>query len=171
MSKVSLMRLFGVEKLKSYQNNTGLFKNKVLDVAIAEIKKYTELDVWYVEQKKGRAIVGFDLHWTTGENITGATKGQIRELKAIVDAIHADMFEYINLKEDQAREQAINLVRKTEEMKIHTEEPICITRERADFLIQDANWSLRELERLLEADRKPKPQFYNWLEEREAPTT
>jgi len=171
MSKVSLMRLFGVENLKSYQNNTGLFKNKVLDVAIAEIKKYTELDVWYVEQKKGRAIVGFDLHWTTGENITGATKGQIRELKAIVDAIHADMFEYINLKEDQAREQAINLVRKTEEMKIHTEEPICITRERADFLIQDANWSLRELERLLEADRKPKPQFYNWLEEREAPTT
>lgn len=167
ISKEALMSLFGVEDRKTYQKNTGDFKKMVLDVAIAEIKQYTELDVWYVEQKEGRAIVGFDLHWTTGENVIAATKGQIRELKTVVDVIHRDMFEYINLKEDKAREQAIDLVRKTEEMKIHTVEPICITKERADFLIQDANWNLRELERLLEADRNPKPPFYNWLDERE----
>lgn len=170
VSKDALMRLFGVEEKRTYLNNTGRFKKTVLDVAVAEINTYTELDVWYTEEKEGRAIVGFDLHWTTGKNVIGATKGQIKELKAIVDAIHADMFEYINLKDDKTREQAINLVRKTEEMKVHTEEPICITKERADFLIKDANWSLRELERLLEADRNPNPPFYNWLEERETPT-
>lgn len=39
------MKLFGVEYVKSYQNNTGLFKNKVLDVAIKEINRLTELEV------------------------------------------------------------------------------------------------------------------------------
>lgn len=167
ISKDALMKLFGVEDKKTYQNNTGRFKKTVLDVAVAEINTYTELDVWYTEEKEGRAIVGFDLHWSTGKSAISATKGQIKELKAIADAIHSDMFEYINLKEDKARERAIDLVRKTEEMKIHTVEPICITKERADFLIQDANWNLRELERLLEADRNPHAPFYNWLDERE----
>lgn len=166
ISKDALMKLFGVEDKKTYQNNTSDFKKTVLDVAIAEIKQYTELDVWYVEQKKGRAIIGFDLYWTTGENVISATKGQIKELKAIVDAVHEDMFKYINLNDEKNRQQAIDLVRKTEEMKTHTEEPVCITRERADFLIQNANWNLQELERLLEAKGKPKVPFYNWLEER-----
>lgn len=52
ISKEALMRLFGVENKKTYQNNTGRFKNTVLDVAIAEINQYTELNVWYVEENK-----------------------------------------------------------------------------------------------------------------------
>lgn len=50
-------------------------------------------------------------------------------------------------------------------MHVDAEEPICITKERAERLIMDANWMLRELECLLEADKKSKPVFYNWLEE------
>ena len=39
------MSLFGVEEKKSYQNNTGAFKKRVLDIAIEEINEFTELDV------------------------------------------------------------------------------------------------------------------------------
>ena len=140
-------------------------KRGVLDVAIAEINQYTELNVWYVEEKKGRAIVGFDLHWSTGEKVDSATKKQIKELKTILNAIHEDMFKYINLQNSENRQAAIEIVRNSESMHVYTEEPICITKERAERLIMDANWMLRELERLLEADKNSKPLFYNWLEE------
>jgi plasmid replication initiation protein len=165
ISKDALMRLFSVENKKTYQRNTGDLKKTVLDVAIAEINQYTEFKVWYVEEKKGRTIVGFDLHWSTGEKVNSATKKQIKELEIILNAIHEDMFKYINLRNDESRQTAIELVKAAEMMNVYTEEPICITKERAERLIMDANWTLRELERLLEADKKSKPVFYNWLEE------
>jgi plasmid replication initiation protein len=164
ISKEALMRLFGVENKKTYQNNTGRFKNTVLDVAIAEINQYTELNVWYVEEKQGRTIVGFDLQWSTGEKLDGATKKQIKELKTILNAIHEDMFKYINLQNGENRQAAIEIVRDSEAMLIYTEEPICITKDHAERLIMNANWMLRELERLLEADKNSKLPFYNWLE-------
>jgi plasmid replication initiation protein len=165
ISKKGLMKLFGVDKIKSYENNTGLFKKRVLDVAVGEINQYTELNGWYVEEKMGRAIVGFDLHWSTGEKVDSATKKQIKELKTILNAIHEDMFKYINLRNDENRQTAIEHVKAAEMMNVYTEEPICITKERAKRLIMDANWMLRELERLLAADKNSKPVFYNWLEE------
>ena len=143
----------------------AISKGTVLDVAIAEINQYTELNVWYVEEKKGRTIVGFDLHWSTGEKVDSATKKQIKELKTILNAIYEDMFKYINLRNDENRQTAIELVKAAEMMNVYTEEPICITKERANRLIMDANWMLRELERLLETDKSSKPVFYNWLEE------
>jgi plasmid replication initiation protein len=165
VSKKGLMRLFGVEEIKSYENNTGLFKKRVLDVAINEVNQYTELNAWYVEQKEGRAIVGFDLHWSTGEKMTSATNKQIKELKTILNAIHEDMFNYMNLRNDENRQAAIELVRKAETMYIYIEEPISITKEHADHLITDANWMLGELESFLEADKNSKLPFYNWIEE------
>ena len=165
LSKDALMRLFGVENRKTYTQSTAQFKRGVLDVAIEEINKYTEFEVWYVEEKKGRAIIGFDLYWSTGEKVDSATKKQIKELKTILNAIHEDMFKYINLRNDENRQTAIEHVKTAEMMNVYTEEPICITKERADRLIMDANWMLRELERLLEADKNSKPVFYNWLEE------
>lgn len=165
ISKEALMNLFGVEHRKTYQKNTGDFKRTVLDVAITEINNYTELEVSYKDQKKGRSIVGFELYWTTGEKVPGATRKQLVELRSVLDAIHSDMFKYIDLKDDSNREQAINLVRQAEEMTIYTGEPICITKSHAEKLLLDANWILQELERLLEADKNPKP-FYNWLEEK-----
>lgn len=167
ISKDALMRLFGVEETKTYLKNTGRFKKTVLDVAIEEVNKYTELEVWYKEEKEGRAITGFDLIWSNGKKESSATKKQIKELQSILDIIFNDMFEYINLNNEKNRQRAIELVRTTEDMKIYLDEPICITAEKADFSIQKANASLGELEQMLAAEREPKPQFYNWLEERE----
>jgi plasmid replication initiation protein len=165
LPKEALMKLFNVENRKTYIESTAQFKRGVLDVAIAEINKYTELEVWYVGEKKGRAIVGFDLHWSTGEKVDSATKKQIKELKTILNAIHQDMFKYINLRNDENRQTAIELVKAAEMLNVYTEEPICITKERAERLIMDANWMLKELERLLEVDKNSEPIFYNWLEE------
>lgn len=167
ISKDALMRLFGVENKKTYQSNTGDFKKTVLDVAIAEINALTELEVRYKDEKQGRSIVGFDLIWSNGKTTGSATKKQIKELKSILDIIFDDMFKYINLKNDENRQHAIELVRASEEMKIYLDEPICITKEKADLLIKKANWNLGELERLLEVERDSKPLFYNWLEEKE----
>lgn len=167
ISKESLMKLFGVEKTKTYLENTGRFKKSVLDVAIQEVNEHTELEVWYKDEKEGRSIVGFDLIWSNGEKLTSATKKQIKELKSILDIILDDMFKYINLNDEKNRRRAIDLIRATEEMKIYLDEPICITKEKADLSIQLANQNLQELEQLLEMERNPKPQFYNWLEERE----
>jgi plasmid replication initiation protein len=164
ISKEALMKLFGVEDRKTYLKSTAQFKRGVLDVAINELNKYTEFEVWYVEEKQGRSIVGFDLHWSTGEKVASATKKQIKELKTILNAIHEDMFNYINLRNDENRQAAIELVRNSEAMHVYTEEPICITKERAERLIMDANWMFKELERLLEADTNSKLPLYNWLE-------
>ena len=164
MSKEALMNLFGVENKKTYQQNTGEFKRGVLDVAVSEINEHTELEVRYKEEKKGRAIVGFDLIWSHGKTVKSATKKQIRELKANLDVIFEDVFKFINLRDDHNRQQAIDIVKKMEEINSNLEEPICITYEKADALLLQAKWNLMELNRLLEENQKEKPPFYNWLE-------
>lgn len=74
LSKCALMKLFGVQDRVTYQKNTSDLKKMVLDVAIAELSEYTELEVWYTEKKVGNKITGFVLHWSTGENIKAATE-------------------------------------------------------------------------------------------------
>lgn len=173
VSKEELMELFGVQNVKSYQENTGLFKKRVLDVAIKEIETFTELEVPYKLEKKGRAITGFRLEWSTGTKITSATQKQIKEIQSIIDIVFDDMFQYVNINDETDRQRAITLMQEIEEMRLYTIESIGITSEKASNLIQKAAWNFRELNRLLEKNHKPvsseskkKVEFYNWLEER-----
>lgn len=174
ISKDDLMELFGVKNVKSYQDNSGLFKKRVLDVAISEINEHTELEVKYKVEKEGRSITGFRLEWSSGAKITGATKKQIKELQGIVDIVFEDMFQYVNINDENDRQRAINLMQEIEQMRGFTDESIGITSEKANSLIQKAVWNFRELNRLLEKNHKPispesrkKVEFYNWLEERD----
>lgn len=168
ISKEALLRLFGVDDRPTYVKSTAQFKRGVLDVAVSEINKYTELEVWYLEEKKGRAIVGFDIHWSTGEITNSATLKQIKELRTILNAVYEDMFSYVNLKDDDDRQSAIELIRKCEEMRTYTDEPICITKERASLLIQNANSYLSRLEYMADVNRRGKMKFYDWLKERDS---
>lgn len=166
ISKESLMKLFSVENTKSYQKNTGLFRQKVLDVAIEEVNEYTELEVRYNTEKKGRSIVGFDLIWSNGTSQRSATKQQIKELKITVDTIIQDSLIYVDLNDEKNRQRAITIVQETKGMIPHTSEPICITREKADGMIQKANDNLKELNTMLEKEKGRDTSFYyNWLEE------
>lgn len=173
ISKDALMRLFGVENKKTYQKNTGDFKKMVLDVAIREINKYTELEVRYNVEKEGRAITGFDVIWSNGQKLSSATKKQIKEIKSIVDIVFEDMFDYMNLDSEVDRLRARDLILEIENMREFTTEPISITSEKANSVIQKAVLSFRELNRLLQQNHKVLPpnsvkkvKFYNWLEDR-----
>lgn len=167
ISKEALMRLFGVENVKSYSGNTGLLKKKVLDAAIAEINKYTEFEVWYKEERNGRSITGFDLHWSCGKKLASATKKQIKELKTVVEAILDGALDYIDLEDKELRERAKMLIHEVMDYKEFIGEPICITNERADFLLLKINSIFKELEGMKQRDKeKNAPSFYNWLEER-----
>lgn len=173
ISKEAIMRLFGVENKKTYKENTGRFKKTVLDVAIKEINALTDLEVRYNEEREGRTIIGFDLIWSNGKKLSSATKKQIKEIQSILDIVFEDMFQYININDENDRQRAIDLIREIENMREFTGEPICITKEKADDLIKKAVWNFKQLNGLLQKNHKvlspesaKKVQFYNWLEDR-----
>lgn len=173
ISKNELMELFGVQDINSYQINTAMFKKRVLDIAIKEINKHTELEVSYKSLKEGRTITGFKIDWSNGIKLTSATKKQINEIKNIVDTSFDNMFQYVDLDNTQDRQRAIDLVRKIEKLRIFTGDDIGITSEKASQLIQTAILDFNNLNHLLEKnnlelsrDTVKKVQFYNWLEDR-----
>lgn len=173
ISKEDLMKLFGVQDTKTYLENTGRFKKSVLDVAITEINKHTELEIRYNVKKEGRTISSFDLIWSNGQKLTSATKKQIKEIECIVEVVFEDMFQYVNVDDKEDRQRAINLIREIEGMQEFTVEPINITKEKADELIRKSVWNFQELNRLLEKNHQAmspesvkKVKFYNWLEDR-----
>lgn len=166
ISKEALMKLFGVENTKSYQSNTGVFKQKVLDVAINEINQYTELEVGYNVQREGRAIVGFDLIWSNGNQQKSATKKQIKELKLTIDTVFEDVFKFVDIDIKERRQRAIQIIDEMKAMKPYTEEPIAITSEFADKQLEKASDYLRELNALLTIkDKRDTSFYYNWLED------
>lgn len=166
LSKDALMKLFGISENKSYQSNTGLIKKKVLDVAIAELNQFTELKVWYEEKKEGRAITGFELHWSTGVNIEAATKAQLEELDTILKAIEKDMFVYIDLEDKKNLDEAKKILKESREMQDILMGG-SLTKDYVTKLLLESKRNLHTLERLLEKDQKKIPEFYNWLEQRD----
>lgn len=174
-TKEELLKLFGVENVKTYNRDTAVFKKGVLDKAISEVNNYTEYDVRYECRKNGRSIVAFDIIWTVGGTVQKATRKQIADIQRIIDTVFTNMLEYVNLKNDMHRERAITLVRELEGMKAIVSDNGGITKEYATELYKKAETSLEELEYMLEYNRMAaeqtqtestnKVEFYNWLEE------
>lgn len=164
-TKSELMALFNVEGVKSYQTNTSLFKNKVLDVAIDEINQYTELEIeHYTEIKKGRAIIGFDLHWSTGQFKTAASKDLITEIRAIVDAVAIDAGKLIMIEDENAIRVFKSIMSKANELKESS------TQDQAQNIYDYIKLRMNELNQIL-SDTQTKVDkksiFYNWLDERD----
>lgn len=164
-TKEELLEFFSVEKVKSYVKNTSVFKKKVLDVAIAEVNKYTELNAWYTEIKKGRAIVGFKLHWSTGKRETGATDKQLTLLRGIHDEVEHRLFDYLSLKDKGDLEIARISIIKIKDINKQINENL--TLEKAKELIWEAKILYEQLQSILEVDGKTRDIsfYYNWLEE------
>lgn len=175
ISKVDLLKLFNVENVVSYKDSAQ-FKRGVLDVAIREINQYTELEAWYVEMKKGRAIVGFDLHWSVArKQEVAATEKQLKEITTIIDAVEADMWNYLEVlgEMDMEKLHLMNTIQKV--LKCRVEVKPTLTSTKASEILQHLKGHLRSLQSQLDDARRKKEitsnpnyvPFYNWLDERE----
>lgn len=171
ISKEAVMKLFGVEEKKSYQSNTGLFKSRVLNVAIEEINEFTELDVKYEDIKKGRSIVGFKIIWSTGQKVQKASQKQIDILNSIADVTFADAFRYAGIKDEVNRERAMQIIRDLQFIQYNYLQPeLGLTATKASELIKETRYKLEDLNYLLEMEGieqsssfEPVPMI-NWLE-------
>src|SRR5699024_3838183 len=174
LSKEALMKLFGVEEKKSYQNNTGTFKQRVLAVAVAEINEFTEVEVRYEEIKKVGAIIGFKLVGSTGKGLKEAGEKQLEILQAIADVTLADAFINAEIKDQSNREQAMQIIRDLQFIRYNYLKPeVGLTADKATELVAQATDGLKELNYLLEVEGmdqlkpfEPVPMF-NWLEDLE----
>ena len=171
ISKEAVMKLFGVEEKKSYQSNTGLFKSRVLNVAIEEINEFTELDVKYEDIKKGRSIVGFKISCSTGQKVQKASQKQIDILNSIADVTFADAFMYARIKDEVNRERAMQIIRDLQFIQYNYLQPeLGLTATKASELIKETRYKLEDLNYLLEMEGieqsssfEPVPMI-NWLE-------
>jgi len=165
LSKEAIMKLFNVGERVTYQKSTAQLKRSVLDVAIEEINKYTELEVWYTEKRVGNKITAFTLHWSTGKKVNAATEKQLTLLREIHEEVEKNMFEYLSLENiqslDQARRHIITI--KEIDNKINKG----LSSKEASEVIQEAKHNYLQLENLIEKDGKERDTsfYYNWLED------
>lgn len=173
LSKEAIMRLFNVENKKSYTENTGLLKKYVLDIAVKEVNEFTEVDVKYEEIKKGRAIIGFKLIWSTGSTVRKASKKQKEILTSIAKVTFSDVIMYSDIENKFNRERAMEIIRELQFIEYNYVRPeIGLTAEKASSLIKEAVQYLKELNLLLEkedleqitSNSDPVPMI-NWLKD------
>ena len=167
VDKEYLLKLFCVEDTKTYVEHTGRFKKSVLDVAIKEINKFTELEVWYTEIKEGRSITGFEMHWSTGQAKNAASQEQLTNMNIITKAITDNMFNYLNLQNSDNRSKAIEIIRDVQTIDILINDSEILQAVAAEKYVLLKKY-MQDLEHFLKVDKEPEPvPFYNWLEERE----
>lgn len=169
LTKDAVMKMFGVEKTKSYLENTGLLKNRVLDVAIAEINEFTELEVNYEEIKKGRSIIGFKFIWSIGKGISKATKKQVDTLQSLADIVLEDVLMYAEINDKTNRERALEIIRDFQSIKYrYLDQELGLTSSHCNNLIKKSTDNLEALNSLLELEGKEpintKVPLLNWLE-------
>lgn len=165
LSKEELMKLFGVEDVKSYRKGTAHFKRRVLDIAVEEINEYTEIEVWYEEKKVGNKITGFTLRWSTGKREGKATEKQLTLLREIHDEVNKHTGDYLLLKNTDDVDSARRHVMRIKEINNQVDESL--TSNEAKDLIEEAKMIYKELQNLLEKDGQKRDTsfYYNWLEE------
>lgn len=164
LTKEALMKLFGVEERITYQKSTAQLKRGVLDIAIEEINKYTELEVWYTEKRIGNKITAFTLHWSRGKQVTGATDKQISLLQEIYDEVQSNMFDYLEIKSfETARRYIIQI------NDIHSQIKEELSSKKANELIKMSLDCYKQLENLvvINGERRDTSVYYNWLNEKE----
>lgn len=166
ISKDAILRLFGVENNKSYVKNTSLFKKFVLDIAIEEINRLTELEVSYEDEKKGRAISGFLLKWSIGNTKRECSPAQREQIHVYIDTVFKDLLKYMSLKDSDRLLKARGLILKLEDYKKYDDPTIKITSAKASQYIMEIGSIFNQLENLIERDGKGIAEFYDWTKEK-----
>lgn len=152
-SKHELMQLFSIDKVASYQKNTSMLKNRVLDVAIAEINEHTELTVRYDELKRGRSITGFKLYFSRGKTIAGATAKQTDYTLDLIAKLKEDyIFRIIDIDDAGQSKKANDLIMSTLR-SVRAVDFNKLTHERADELIKHLNSIIKLLDKMILDDK------------------
>src|SRR5699024_5199122 len=135
---------------KTYQKSSSEFKRGVLNIAIGEINKFTELEVWYIEKRMGNKITGFNLRWSTGKREAGATEKQLTLLREIHDEVDKKVFDYLSIKNTDKLEIVRNNVMRIKEINQKVNEKL--TSKQANEFIQETKILYQQLQELLEKD-------------------
>lgn len=163
LSKEATLRLFNVEEKKSYTNHTGIFKKNVLDIAIAELNKHTELSVSYEEKRQGRSIIGFTLKWSVGKVELSATTEQMEQIHMYITTIEDDAAKYMRLKNPERFNRARELMIAVADYSANIDENL--SADEANRVILRLKSTFNELERIVKEDLENKIILYNWLED------
>lgn len=174
-----LLNLFGIQNTKAYKH-LGSLRNKVLEVAIEEINKYTELDVKYEDIKEGRVVAGFRFNWSVGSSENMITQSQQENIILLVNSVLDDALKYLDVRNQNRLIEIRNITQEFKDLSIFIRgEGIReLTTEKAKNLIDAVTQKVNKVEAMykmdLEEQRQPAPTeqtkkvpFYNWLEERE----
>lgn len=163
LSKGELLKLFSVENRKTYQKNTNRFKHVVLDVAIDEINKYTELNVRYDEVKSGNKIVGFKIYWSRENIENGATDKQFSFIESINQAVQKNTNKYLSIKNTDDLKSARTNYMKINELIEQVDDTL--TSDKAKDIIWELNMLYKQLEVLVKKDKKGRDTsvYFNWL--------
>ena len=162
LTKKALMKLFAVENRETYQQRTSDFKRGVLDIAVQEVNKFTELEVWYTDKKVGNKITGFIINWSAGKLEGKATKEQINLLREIVNEVEKKSFHYLTVKDSYLLEIARKLTLEFREIIEQIDDTL--TSKKANVLISEAKTHYEKLENIIQKDGKKRDTsvYFDW---------
>ena len=138
------------------------FKRGVLDTAIQEVNRFTELEVWYTDKKVGNKITGFIINWSTGKIEGKATKEQISLLREIVNEVENKSFHYLTVKDSYLLELARKLTMEFRELIEQIDDTL--TSKKANELISEAKTYYEKLENIIEKDGRKRDTsvYFDW---------
>src|SRR5699024_1636820 len=162
LNKKALMKLIAVENRETYQQRSSDFKRGVLDIAVQEVNKFTELEVWYTDKKVGNKITGFIINWSAGKLEGKATKEQINLLREIVNEVEKKSFHYLTVKDSYLLEIARKLTLEFREIIEQIDDTL--TSKKANVLISEAKTHYEKLENIIQKDGKKRDTsvYFDW---------
>ena len=164
-TKEELMEVFEVENYPTYIANTSRFTKGILDVAIDEINEFSEIYVDYTEIKKGRKVVGFDLHWSIGERVIIASNNLMSEIRALLKAINMQSLNILDIKDPELLIEATNIFRQAKQYE-YIDDQTKLNKADAELIYFNLSRYMDQINHILNT-KKPESKFYNWLDERE----
>lgn len=154
LSKEQVLKLFNLQQVKSYRNNTAHLKINVLDKAISEINEYTEYWVEYDEIKRGRKIIGFNFKFRkTKPYVKKATDKQLAYMNSQFDNLRLNYsMELLDMKHRNLQEKARDTLKAIISKEISL--PKELSSDQADEFIKEINQAIKGIEALIQLDKE-----------------
>lgn len=74
------------------------FKNRVLDLAVRQVNKFTDITTNYIQKKEGRKIVGFEFYFTIKQGENNKSSKQFKKAMSL-EGTHSEESKNYNKEE------------------------------------------------------------------------